>query len=857
MSTSTSSQIDTYLPYMRDVEKCEKSLHELNLMWHIIESSAKMNCPVEAGAILPTIAATRNGFGRLEQELVASLVHEKIRNVQAELSTKAKYVIDIVVRNLYERTADVGFLATDKELCVFAAGRSDDVSAIRARLRAYRNKYTVYDEIILLDTAGNVLVQIDETTPLEGSVDPLIQQTLASDTYVETFRYSDLRPSKREALIYSRRMYDPENGAVIGILCLCFAFEVEMASIFSTHRDPMERSNMLLLDANNRVIASADPLWIPLGAKVPINHDAMTDLKMYAGRKYLVHTHHSSGYQGYPGPSGWKGQVMIPVDSAFSNANSTVLSQLSPEVMEGLLTHAHSFCPPLFEIMTAAETIRRVVWNGQVMTSGQGEEQNRLKSILEQISETGARSNELFSQSIQELFETVLASGLRDGEFISHLLVDLLDRNLYERANDCRWWALSSELRELVANPEHEGRASRIKEILEYINGLYTVYKCLVVYDREGNIVAGTHLDQAMLPSSRAVDDETLRRVLSLRSEQEYFVSPFMSSPIGGHTPTYVYHAAICRPGGREPVGGIGIVFDAETELLTMLQAGIAGKEGIHAYFVDREGSIIASTDPTRPVGRKMEIDPSMLSLKSGSSASQIILHDENYAVLGCTASHGYREFKVSDGYSADVLAVVIRSFGPVRSLSRKPSRAAQQLKNNLHNVAAQEFATFYLGGDLFAIETKYVRQALSGFKISPVSMGGSPGRIGILSVDGDRTHKDQNLVWSFDLAMVVYGQKTVIDAASQVVIVEKENRMLGVLVSELHAVAKFDEEKIMAMPLADIGSSMLVKQIIKANEGELLIQVIDVDYLFRILMDADVPNGYTAHCGETNRLEF
>ena len=44
----------------------------------------------------------------------------------------------------------------------------------RQRLRAYRSKYTVYDEIILLDTAGNVLVQIDETTPLEGSVDPLL-----------------------------------------------------------------------------------------------------------------------------------------------------------------------------------------------------------------------------------------------------------------------------------------------------------------------------------------------------------------------------------------------------------------------------------------------------------------------------------------------------------------------------------------------------------------------------------------------------------------------------------------------------------------------------------------------------------
>ena len=72
-------------------------------MWRMIEASAKMNCPVEAKAILPTMAATRAGFNRLEQELVSSLVREKVANVLEEIGTKAQYVIDIVVRNLYER----------------------------------------------------------------------------------------------------------------------------------------------------------------------------------------------------------------------------------------------------------------------------------------------------------------------------------------------------------------------------------------------------------------------------------------------------------------------------------------------------------------------------------------------------------------------------------------------------------------------------------------------------------------------------------------------------------------------------------------------------------------------------------
>ena len=69
-----------------------------------------------------------------------------------------------------------------------------------------------------------MLVQIDPSTPLEHSSDPLIQQTLNSDGYVETFRASDLRPGKNKALIYSRRMHHPDTGAVVGLLPVYFQF---------------------------------------------------------------------------------------------------------------------------------------------------------------------------------------------------------------------------------------------------------------------------------------------------------------------------------------------------------------------------------------------------------------------------------------------------------------------------------------------------------------------------------------------------------------------------------------------------------------------------------------------------------
>ena len=845
-SDSDSLSIDTYLPYMRDVTRCEQSLRELNLMWRMIESSARMNCPQESKLILPTMAAARAGFNRLEKELVTSLVNEKVGNVLEEIGTQAQYVIDIVVRNLYERTADIGFLATDRELCAFAAGMNPDADAIRLRLRAYRDKYTVYDEIILLDTQGNVLVQIDPATPLEGSTDPLIKETLESDTYVETFRASDLRPSKKQALIYSRRMLHPETGEPVGVLCLCFHFEAEMAMIFQSHRDSEARANMLLLDADNRVIASADELWIPVGTQVPVNREGTRRLMVYGGREYLVRTSPAAGYQGYMGPPGWQGQSMIPIDVAFHGQRRQALADVPPAISEGLLSHANTFCPPLYAIMTAADTIRRVVWNGQVMTSGKYGDLTRLKTVLEQISETGVRSNELFVQSISDLYDTALASSLSDAKFVSHLLVDLLDRNLYERSNDCRWWALTPELRQALAHDMPDtGTVSRITDILQYINSLYTVYTRIFVYDRDGCIIASSRRHgqpgQASLSEEERVDNATLTAVRSLHHPQHYHVSAFVASELYEGRPTYLYHAAIRAPhNDHEVVGGIGIVFDGEVEFAAMLQGALGDKAGTTAFFINRSGEIISSTDPTRPVGSRLAIDPMLLELPRGACESRIVVHDGHYAVMGCGVSSGYREFKVSDGYEEDVLAVVFNSFGEERERSRALKHAGTLIGNDSLIEDGYEYATFYIDDMLFAVPSEAALEAFPAAEISPVSVGSRRERIGVISQK--RFAQDNAYVWVFDLGYLMRGTPTPIGSSSQVIILRHDSKDIGVLVDELHAVPRFSASQIKPTPFSAMRDKLLVKEVVQANEGRLLIQVLDVAQLISCIQDPSLP---------------
>jgi chemotaxis signal transduction protein len=830
---------------MPDVARCELSLRELNQMWRLIESSAKMNCPAEARLLLPAMVATRTGFAHLEQALVANLVQEKVRNVLAELGTQARYAIDILVRNLFERTADVGFLATDADLCSFVAAGGDDedeVQSARQRLSDYRDKYTVYDEILLLDLDGRVLVQADPATPVNYSRDPLLQQTLDAAGYVETFRATDLRPGKSRALVYSHRMLHPDTGEPAGVLCLCFNFDQEMDAIFAAYRDPSHRANMLLLDAQNHVISSADPLWIPAGVRVPTNADGEPQLLMFGGREYLVRTFSSDGYQGYPGPAGWKAQLMIPVDLAFRTSGDQSLADVEPALMQGLLSHAQAFSPSLHELMSSVtrttRTIERIVWNGKVTSAANDQVGadgshsggiNKLNTVLDQITETGERSDALFSHSIQDLYQTVLASSISEAELTSQLLVDMLDRNLYERANDCRWWALSAQLRRGLAQPS-DAQTKAIADVLAYINSLYTVYARLFVYDRGGRIIASTGGDEIV---GQYISGDTLSRVAALRSELDHYPESFGPSAFYGGEATYIYHAAIRHPEQTgSVVGGIGIVFDSKPELLNMLNSGVAGRASMRAYFVTPEGRVLSSTDAACAPGDVLHLDTGLLELAnaadagSGASVSRIMQHDGQYVIAACTRSAGYREFRAVEGVEQPVIAVLLQAFGPVRN--ELPARAAVRIER-LRDTGP-DFAIFYAGRTLMALRAAQIQEAVPFAKVQRTTSGGHPARLGMLDVPlaGGKKH----FVWVFDLALLATGKPGTVTDNSQVMLVHLGQSVIGLLVDDLHSVQQFDTADMTDSPLST-GESSLAPRLIKANQGNLLIEEIDIERLF------------------------
>ncbi|HEX6735092.1 MAG TPA: cache domain-containing protein, partial [Azonexus sp.] len=282
------------------------------------------------------ISRMRQDFNELAGQLLDQLAREHYKKAALNLGAGARVAIDVLVRNLFERTADIGFLASDSEICAFAAAGDDATAPARAALEArfaeYVRKYSVYHDIILLSPAGDVLARLDTAAPQGRSADPLVAAALVSEApYLEVFRPSDLLPGSASPLLYARRV-DGADGKAVGVLCLCFRFADECQRIFDSLVAADDWTVLTVLDAEGRVIASSDLHQVPSGVRLETVRDEDCRVVRFAGREYLATTRPAQGYQGYAGP-GWLGHALAPLEHAFTAGDADELARVPEDYL--------------------------------------------------------------------------------------------------------------------------------------------------------------------------------------------------------------------------------------------------------------------------------------------------------------------------------------------------------------------------------------------------------------------------------------------------------------------------------------------------------------------------------------------
>jgi hypothetical protein len=719
-------------PRMQSLQKLEKSLKRLDLSWKVIETTARVVSPSEYVGFIGTLEHTRSAFSQLSSEMVEQIAQTHMTNCLHDLASRAQVAIDILVRNLFERTADVGFIATDAPLVGFVQAPTDrSRDQLQARLTEYRNKYTVYDDILVLDASAQILLALKFRSADQTEKPGWWSRALTQDGYVEEFGPSGLFRNAGNVLLYAHRISSPE-GHACGAVVLKFDLQSELLSLFKALQT--SKNCIVLLDENARVVACSDGSFGAMeSVKLP-DAAQSTGLMRHRGEEYLFAHCRTRGYQGYGGP-GWTALAVARLAEAFNAepdaaatgpgpAATAAAAATNENAIEIELNNAE-----LHQIIGRAraieEDLNRVIWNGKLHASS-GSSNSALGPVFAEIGRTSQQTIAAFEDAILELKHLLLQGRRAELEAHAALAVDIMDRNLYERANDCRWWALSEEFASLLLTLEagaNDAAVRRAGEILAHLNSLYTVYRRVALFDRNGRILAVSR-DPQTLADNGVIPAELLQKTLDLRGTQAYAVSAMQPHALADGEATYLYCAPIRKAGAERPIGGIALAFNCRDELQNMLQDSLPVGTAALGFFVDHSGRVLASTHADIAVGDTPDFLRDLQSGSAGAGPAYVCQWQKRDYLFGLALGKGYREFKTSDGYREDVRSVLLTA---VDSAAHGHTHFA--LPQASPSSGSAQFGVVQCGTLLFALASTQVIESVSAANLdAPVAASNSAG---------------------------------------------------------------------------------------------------------------------------------
>ena len=152
--------------------------------------------------------------------------------------------------------------------------------------------------------------------------------------------------------------------------------------------------------------------------------------------------------------------------------------------------------------------------------------------------------------------------------------IEIIDRNLYERTCDVRWWATDKPVVDCAAIPTQENCAYA-SERLAVILGAYTVYLDLWICDAQGRVLTSGRPERyPRVKSANVAGEPWFRRAMATRSGDEFAVADVAENPLLNNAATATYSTAI-RASGKahgEPLGVLAIHFDWGPQAQTVVE---------------------------------------------------------------------------------------------------------------------------------------------------------------------------------------------------------------------------------------------------------------------------------------------
>ena len=276
---------------------------------------------------------------------------------------------------------------------------------------------------------------------------------------------------------------------------------------------------------------------------------------------------------------------------------------------------------------------------------------NEVKSVSHRITDISLQMSRDLASSITDLnkvgqnmmvqLEEAKGQRLRD---LSTNMIDIIDRNLYERSCDVRWWATDGAVVEALESVDESKRAFASERLGVILNS-YTVYLDLWIADLEGNVIASGRPNRyTAAVGSNVAGEAWFQDAVATASGDHYAAQDIEVAPLLASQQVATYSTAV-REGGRadgKVIGALGIFFDWGTQAAAVVNAvrlTPQEKALTRCMLVDKEGRIIASSDG------KGILQETFVIRKSSATAKADFYTSADGTFVGFAETPGYETY--------------------------------------------------------------------------------------------------------------------------------------------------------------------------------------------------------------------
>jgi len=272
-----------------------------------------------------------------------------------------------------------------------------------------------------------------------------------------------------------------------------------------------------------------------------------------------------------------------------------------------------------------------------------------MKRLSDGIQLTAEKLDGEISSTEQEMNEAETSARGNRLSDLAFNAIEILDRNLYERTADVRWWATESAFVDACADGDNEEKARLAVKRMDIILKNYTIYKELVMVDLNGRILANGRPEQFPLKGRDVSAEPWFRGAAATSNGLEYFVQDI--GPCSLTKDNAVIYAAAIREGGMtngRVTGVLAVIFDWNQAeyIVKNVRLSEAERTGSRVILFNGSGKVIAASDSKGVLSEDVSLIRGIKRALAGEKGFTIESLHGKKTIIAYACTPGYETYR-------------------------------------------------------------------------------------------------------------------------------------------------------------------------------------------------------------------